>query len=170
MPRLAAHCLHTSIKSSIFLCSTPLFLSTHLSCFATPPHPPKNLPQPPLPFLLLHMRAPVLSRPPAVHSPSLNLSRRPTKPRLQTASMVAVKSNTSQLAKNRLKQEHQTQTSSQIQQQAVRPPEPDFIWAFTEQQLRSIPSLLDTRVLLNGGLPGPLMGAAQSWLEVKRVS
>lgn len=37
MPRLAAHCLHTSIKSSIFFCSTPVFLSTHLSCFAPPP-------------------------------------------------------------------------------------------------------------------------------------
>lgn len=34
MPRLAAHCLHTSIKSSIFFCSTPILLSTHLSCFA----------------------------------------------------------------------------------------------------------------------------------------
>lgn len=37
MPHLVAHCLHTSIKPSIFFCSTPVLLSTHLSCFAPPP-------------------------------------------------------------------------------------------------------------------------------------
>lgn len=36
MPRLPAHCLHTSIKSSIFLCSTP-DLAINLLLFCSPP-------------------------------------------------------------------------------------------------------------------------------------
>lgn len=87
MPRLAAHCLHTSIKSSIFFCSTPVLLSTHLSCFA-----------PPQPFLCLRVCAPVMSRPlRLIHPHSTCLAADMlqteclTKPRLPTTSFIGVK-------------------------------------------------------------------------------
>lgn len=38
MPRLPAHCLHTSIKSSIFLCSTPDLPLNSLVLFCSPFH------------------------------------------------------------------------------------------------------------------------------------